>query len=55
MIYYDMYARFGYGGARPRAEALAKQLMELEDFAWPAEVREIVEEVKRAFPVFLCE
>jgi len=55
MIYYDMYTRFGYGAARPRAEALAKHLVELEDFEWPAEARAIVEEVKRAFPVFLYE
>ena len=53
MIHYDMYSRFGYSGARPRAEALARSLVELEDFEWPSEVQEIVEEVKRAFPVFL--
>lgn len=55
MIYYDMYTRFGYGAARPQAEALAKRLREVKDFEWPPEVREIVEEVKRAFPVFLHE
>ena len=55
MIYYDMYTRFGYGGARPQAENLARQLHEAGDFDWPANAREVVEEVKRAFPVFLCE
>ena len=55
MIYYDMYTRFGYGGARPQAEKLARQLHEAADFEWPAEASEIVEEVKRAFPVFLCQ
>ena len=54
MIYYDMYTRFGYSGARPQAEGLARQLHEADDFQWPDDVREIVEEVKRAFPVFLC-
>ena len=55
MIFYDMYTRFGYGGARSRAEALAKRLIELGDFEWSPEVRKIVEEVKRAFPVSLFE
>lgn len=53
MIYFDLFTRFGYGGARRQVEQFVKQLQAHEEWEWDPSVRELVEAVKRSCPVFL--
>jgi hypothetical protein len=55
MIHYDLYTRFGYGGARRPVEQFVRQLQAHEDWEWDESVRDLVEQVKRSCPVFLRE
>jgi aryl-alcohol dehydrogenase-like predicted oxidoreductase len=53
MIYFDLFTRFGLGGARAVVEQFLRQVAEHPDFAWSDAGRAAIEEVKRACPVTL--
>ena len=55
MIYFDLFTRFGFGGARPIVEQFIKQLEAQPDFAWDTEARAAVDQVRRACPVTLVK
>jgi len=55
MIYYDLYTRFGYGGARRQVEQFVRELQAHADWDWDVSVKEWVEKVKRSCPVFVQE
>jgi aryl-alcohol dehydrogenase-like predicted oxidoreductase len=54
MIYFDLFTRFGFGGARPAVEQFLRQVDEHPDFAWNEAGRAAVEQVRRACPVRLA-
>jgi len=53
MIYYDLFTRFGFGGARPVVEQLIRQIEAHPDFAWNAEAQAAIDQVRRTCPVLL--
>jgi predicted aldo/keto reductase-like oxidoreductase len=53
MIYFDLFTRFGYGGARRVVEQFIRQLENYPDDEWEGAAREAIEEVRRACPVLL--
>lgn len=53
MIYFDLFTRFGFGGARPVVEQFLGQLAEYPDFEWNDQGRAAIEQVQRACPVKL--
>ncbi len=55
MIYFDLFTRFGFGGARPVVEQFIQQLEAHPDMAWDAETRAAIEQVRRACPVLLTK
>jgi len=55
MIYYDLFTRFGFGGARPIVEKFAQQLEAHADFAWDEAGRAAVEQVRGSCPVMLTK
>lgn len=54
MIYFDLFTRFGFGGARSVVEQFLRQIDGHPDFEWDEVGREAIEQVKRACPVMLC-
>jgi aryl-alcohol dehydrogenase-like predicted oxidoreductase len=55
MIHFDLFTRFGFGGARPAVEQFLKQVDAQPDFVWSPEARAAIEEVRRGCPVMLTK
>ena len=53
LVFYDLYTRFGYGGARKVVEQFVAQLREHPEWTFDDSVRDVVDEIRRAFPVLL--
>jgi len=53
MIYFDLFTRFGFSGARPTVENFLRRVREHPDFEWDDTARAAIEEVQRACPVLL--
>lgn len=55
MIHFDLYTRFGFGGARAAVEAFARQLEACPQVAWDETTRAAVEQVRQSCPVMLTK
>ncbi|OGV71802.1 MAG: hypothetical protein A3K19_08515 [Lentisphaerae bacterium RIFOXYB12_FULL_65_16] len=55
MIYFDLFTRFGFGGARPVVEQFQQRVAQHPDFPWTQAAREAIDEVKRTCPLPLVK
>ncbi|MBI3921566.1 MAG: aldo/keto reductase [Armatimonadetes bacterium] len=53
MIYFDLFTRFGFAGARPVVEQFLQQLERYPDFQWDETASEAIQQVKRTCPVMI--